>query len=300
MSEIGPKDPSRGIARRDALKSLLIGGAADHDPVHPTKMRLRFVERGDATIEHDCQTRMRRFETIDAIVIERRQFAVFFWREPFQPRFSGMYDQRVGPGAFHGLRKHGQSGFRILFVNTDAAFHGHRNCHCGLHRGDTVADQVRLGHQAGPEAALLHAIRWATDIEIDFIKPAIRSDPCTSRQRLRIGAAELECQRMLGRVIAQKPRPIAVQHCAHRQHFSIEQRAPRQQTMEEPAVPVGPFHHRSDTESVGPIFIFGFRIIGHYSFFLQSHVGEAYHSPARSYVTVGITGTQRRHGIEVE
>jgi hypothetical protein len=51
---------------------------------------------------------------------------------------------------------------------------------------------------------------------------------------------------MLGRIVTQEPRPVAVQHSAGGQHLRIEQRPARQQPMEEPAVPVRPFHHRSD------------------------------------------------------
>ena len=58
--------------------------------------------------------------------------------------------------------------------------------------------------------------------------------------------AELQRQRMLGRVETQQPRPVAVQHRARREHLGIKQRPPRQQPMEEPAMPVGPFHHRRD------------------------------------------------------
>ena len=59
---------------------------------------------------------------------------------------------------------------------------------------------------------------------------------------------------MLGRIEAQEPRAVAMQHRAGGQHLRIEQRPARQQPMEEPAVPVRPFHHRGDTKSVGPDF----------------------------------------------
>ena len=65
----------------------------------------------------------------------------------------------------------------------------------------------------------------------------------------RIGAAQLERHRMLGRVEGQEPRAVAVQHRAGRDHLGIDQRAAREQAMEEPAVPVGPFHHRGDAET---------------------------------------------------
>ena len=68
-------------------------------------------------------------------------------------------------------------------------------------------------------------------------------------ERCRIATAKLQRDRMFGGIKAQQPRAIAVQDRAGSDHFSIDQRAPRQQTMEEPAVPISPFHHRSDTET---------------------------------------------------
>src|SRR6202035_2684094 len=76
----------------------------------------------------------------------------------------------------------------------------------------------------------------------------LRADPRASCKRTRVGTAKLQREGMLGRVETQKPRPVAMQHRAGREHLGIKQRAPRQQAMEEPAMPVGPFHHRSDGE----------------------------------------------------
>ena len=54
---------------------------------------------------------------------------------------------------------------------------------------------------------------------------------------------------MLGRIEADQPLAVAVQHRAGGHHLGVDQRAARQQAMEEPAVPVGPFHHRRNAES---------------------------------------------------
>ncbi len=45
-----------------------------------------------------------------------------------------------------------------------------------LHGGDAVADQCRLGHQAGAEAALLHALGGTADIEVDLVEAEIGGD----------------------------------------------------------------------------------------------------------------------------
>src|SRR5262249_8459855 len=113
------------------------------------------------------------------------------------------------------------------------------------------ADQRRLGHQAGAEATLLHPVRWTAGVEIDFVVAKIGGNARTCSQRAWIAAADLQRQGMLRRIIAQQPGAIAMQHPARSQHFSIEPRAAGEQPMEEPAMPVGPFHHRSDTETMG-------------------------------------------------
>src|SRR5580658_1476489 len=59
---------------------LLIGGAPDHDAVHMPQVLACFFERTNAPVEYDRQMRMRRFQPIDPIVIERRHLAVLFWR----------------------------------------------------------------------------------------------------------------------------------------------------------------------------------------------------------------------------
>src|SRR5262249_10063149 len=52
----------------------------------------------------------------------------------------------------------------------------------------------------------------------------------------------------LGRIEAEETLAIAVPHGAGRYHFGVKEAPPRQQTVKEPAMPVGPVHHRGDTE----------------------------------------------------
>ena len=85
---------------------------------------------------------------------------------------------------------------------------------------------------------------------VDLAETRIRADACAFRERARIGAAELQRQRVFGGIETQQPRAIAMQHRAGREHFSVKQRAARQQAMEGPAVPVSPFHHGCNTKAV--------------------------------------------------
>jgi hypothetical protein len=66
---------------------------------------------------------------------------------------------------------------------------------------------------------------------------------------LRIGAAELERHRMLGGMNRQEPRAVAMEDRGGGDHLGIDARPTREQAMEEPAMPVGPFHHGRDAKT---------------------------------------------------
>ena len=119
---------------------------------------------------------MRGLEPEHARIIERRHLAVLARRQALQPGLARMHDQRVGAGRLDRVGECRQRLLRVLVVDADAAFDRHRNCDRRLHRGDAIADQRRLRHQAGAEAALLHAVRRAADIEIDLVVAEIRAD----------------------------------------------------------------------------------------------------------------------------
>ena len=53
---------------------------------------------------------------------------------------------------------------------------------------------------------------------------------------------------LLGRIVEQ-PGPVAEAHGIGGHHLGIEHGAARQQTVEHPAMPVGPIHHRRDRET---------------------------------------------------
>ena len=48
-------------------------------------------------------------------------------------------------------------------------------------------------------------------------------------------------------------RTVAEAHGVGGHHLGVQQRAPRQVTVEHPAMPVGPVHHRGDAEAVGQV-----------------------------------------------
>ena len=213
-------------------------------------MRQSFVERGDPAIDADRSGRHRLLEAIDAVVIERRDVAVFLRRQALQPRFTGVNNQRIGTGGDRCARESVKRLFRILIVDADAAFHRHRDANRALHRGDALGDKVRFGHQAGAEAAVLHTIRRTADIEIDLVIAKVFANSGGGGEIGRVRAAKLQRHRMLHCVEAEQPLAVAVDHRAGRDHLRVEPRAPRHEAMENAAMPVGPVHHGGHGESM--------------------------------------------------
>src|SRR5690606_30135081 len=67
----------------------------------------------------------------------------------------------------------------------------------------------------------------------------------------RIAPAQLQRDRMLNVAEPQQPRTIAVDDRICRDHLGIEQGMLGQRTVERPAMPVGPIHHRRNAELTG-------------------------------------------------
>jgi hypothetical protein len=148
--------------------------------------------------------------------------------------------------AGHGVDEALEIGFRILIVDADAAFDSDGDAHALLHGGDAGGDQIRLGHEAGAEAALLHAIGRAADVEIDLVVAQRFADGRRLGELRRIGAAELQRQRFLFSAETQEACAIAMDHGIGRDHLRIEKRMARHEAVEVPAVPVRPIHHGGD------------------------------------------------------
>ncbi len=213
------------------------------------ELRLHRLERFEAAIDGDGRFGKAPLQRMNQRVIERRHAAVVLWRKSFEPRLAGVHDQRIGAGGEDRLGKDAQRLFRLLIVDADAAFDRHRDGHGGLHRADAIGDKRWLAHEAGAESAILHALGRATDIEIDLVIAEIGRDAGGLR---KIGGSEPpSCtrDRMLGGVKAEQARAIAMQQGGGGDHLRIEPGAARERAMEDPAMPVGPFHHRRHAKS---------------------------------------------------
>ena len=113
-----------------------------------------------------------------------------------------MDDERRRARRLHRLRRRRTGLARLLLVDADAALDRHRNVDGRRHRRDAFGDQARLAHQAGAEPAALHPVGRAAAIEIDLVIAELGADPRRLGEPRRIGAAELQRDRMLARVEA--------------------------------------------------------------------------------------------------
>src|SRR6185437_7046913 len=86
------------------------------------------------------------------------------------------------------------------------------------------------------------------DIEIDLVIADIGGDPRRLGKALWLRTAELQRNGMFARVEGEKARAIAANDRFRRHHLGVEQRAARQEPVQDTAVRVRPLHHRRDGE----------------------------------------------------
>ena len=157
-----------------------------------------------------------------------------------------MHPERVDAGREHRVGERVERDLGVLLVDADPAFHRDRDRDRLLHRGDAFGDQLRRAHQAGAERARLHAVGRTADIEVDLVIAERLADARRLGELVRIGAAELQRDRLFDRVEAEQPLARPVDHRVGHHHLGVEQRAARQLAMKEPAMPIRPIHHRRD------------------------------------------------------
>ena len=162
-----------------------------------------------------------------------------------------MHDEGAAARARDHVDEAVEAGLCVLVVDADAALDGDRQTGARAHRRDTFADELGLGHEAGAEPPRLHAVRGATDIEVDLVITVVRADPRRGCEFLRIAAAELKRERTLGRREPEHARAVAVEHRVGGDHLGIEEGPLGDEPQEIAAVAVGPLHHRRDGKAVG-------------------------------------------------
>ncbi|MCY1436852.1 hypothetical protein D9M71_529900 [compost metagenome] len=159
-----------------------------------------------------------------------------------------MHGKTAATGVAHLADEIAQLGVAVAAIDTDAVLDRYRDLHRILHRLHAIADQRRMAHQAGADHIVLYPITRAADIEVDLVIACGLGQLGARGQVSRHAAAQLQGQRMLGLVMAQEPLGIAVQQGTGGDHFGVEQGVAGEQAQEEPAVAVGPVHHRRNAE----------------------------------------------------
>ncbi len=157
---------------------------------------------------------------------------------------------RESPAAGSGnLRdKGGERLVGIHLVDTDARLDGDRSLDSRDHRRHAVSHQVRLCHQAGAEAAALHPVAGAAEVQVDLIVAEVGAGARRHGEIRRLRTPELQRHRMLAGIEGQKALPVAVQDRSAGDHLGVEQRVSADATQEGPVVPVGPVHHGGNAE----------------------------------------------------
>ncbi len=125
---------------------------------------------------------MRKLETVNAIVIEGRNLPVLAWRQPRKPSLAGVHDECRYARLLERAGQRFQRLLRVLLIDAQTAFDGDRHLGLGAHGGDAIGHQERLRHEASAEAALLHPVGGAADVEIDLVIAEIGGNPRALRQ----------------------------------------------------------------------------------------------------------------------
>jgi len=223
---------------------LVIGGAADHDAIDAAEVLLNVVGAADTAVGNECERREVLLERGDDVVPQRRQLAVLLRADAVQPGVPGMDDEHVAAALGNGANEIAHEGVAFDAVDADPVLDGDRDSNGVAHRTHAVGNERRLGHQAGAEGAALDALARAAAVEVDLrVAPAL-TEAGAGREIAGVAAAELQGHRLLDRIEIEMACDVAVQQRAGGHHLGVEARSRRQQTMEVPAVPVGPVHHR--------------------------------------------------------
>jgi len=162
-----------------------------------------------------------------------------------------MHREAAAAGLAHLTDEVAQLGIAVAPVDADAVLDGDLDAHRVAHGLHAVGDQLRMAHQAGADHVVLHPIAGAADVEIHLVVTRDLGELRARRQIARHTATQLQRQRMFALVVTQKPRRIAMQQRAGRHHFGVEQGVLGKLAQEEPAVAVGPVHHRGDGKTAG-------------------------------------------------
>ena len=149
-----------------------------------------------------------------------------------------MHDEGVAAGVMYLTDKIHQLFIAIPAIDADTVLDGNRDVAGIQHRLHAIGHQLRVAHQTGADQIVLHPITGAADVQVHLGITGLLRQPGALRQFLRIAATQLQRQRLLLRVITEKPLAIAVQYRAGGDHFGVQQGVAADQAGEIAIMPV--------------------------------------------------------------
>ncbi|XQU70369.1 hypothetical protein OJJOAM_003100 [Cupriavidus sp. H18C1] len=185
-------------------------------------------------------------QLVGHLVAQRRNLAVFLGAQPLQDRIARMNDKGLATGLGNRADEIAHEIVMLDRVDADPVLDGDRHRHRVAHGPHAVRHQLRLRHQAGAKRPALDPLGRATAIQVDLgIAPAL-AQLGRGRQIGRLAAAQLQGNRLLGRIEVQMARDIAMQQRTGRHHLGVQPGVAAQLAMEGAAVAVRPVHHGSN------------------------------------------------------
>ncbi|MCY1236628.1 hypothetical protein D9M72_492930 [compost metagenome] len=137
-------------------------------------------------------------------------------------------------------------------VDADAMLDGDRDVHRFAHRLDAVGHQLRLCHQAGAEGPALHALGRAAAVQVDFRIAPLLAQLGRHGKVGRLATAQLQRDRVFGRIEIQMARDVAMQQRAGGHHLGVQPGVAAELAVEHAAMAVSPVHHRCHRYSASP------------------------------------------------
>ncbi len=122
-----------------------------------------------------------------------------------------MHDECLGAALCHRADEVANKGVVLAAINADAMLDCNGYANGILHGAYAVAHEFGLGHEAGAEGAVLHALAGTAAIQIDFVITPFLGQTRAVCQRRWVRTTELQGNRMLLVVEAQMARQIAMQ-----------------------------------------------------------------------------------------
>ena len=245
------ENPFVGIVQEPRV---LVRFAADHHSVQIIKLLLYLVECLDAAVDADVQVRHLGLEAVDKIVVQRRDFAVLLGAETLEPGLARVDDEHLATRVADSLYKISEEFPAVELVDPDAALDGHGDAHRILHGLETVGDDILVLHEACAEVSVLHAVRRAAAVQVDFLESRGFYEFGCACEIAGIAAAQLQYCRLFDWLVPEEHVGIfAMQKPACHDHLAVQQDVPREQTQKIALVTVGAVKHRRNRKTAAVV-----------------------------------------------